>query len=116
MSKEQIYMDVAEEYGRYLGGRFKGQDGEFTGGEFRDDYLIPKLNELKSDQVLVLDFKGCVPSVGTSFLDEAFIQITKKVDHELSFLENHIVFKNADYMRDKIKLYGGPEYKVAQEI
>ena len=75
VASQEVYMDVAFEYGRYLGGRFKDKDGEFTGDEFRDDYLIPKLQNLHDNQILVLDFKGCVPSIGTSFLDEAFIKI-----------------------------------------
>ena len=110
MTKEKIYMDVAAVYGRYLGGRFKGKDGDFTGDDFRDNYLIPKLKELKDNQLLVLDFRGCVPSIGTSFLDEAFVKIIDK-GYGKEFLEDHIVFKNADYMIEKINLYGGLSYK-----
>jgi len=49
------------------GGRYRWQ-GEFSGEEFRDDFLSPPLNNGES---IVVDLNGAV-GLPSSFIDEAF--------------------------------------------
>lgn len=60
-------INVARDFGRYPGGRFKS-DGKYSGEAFRDDILVPKLKEF--DEV-VIELDGTL-GYGSSFLDEAF--------------------------------------------
>ena len=58
---------VREDFTEFPGGRYR-EDGTFSGEEFRNDFLIPALDNF--DQVLVqLDGTAGYPS---SFLEEAF--------------------------------------------
>lgn len=62
---------VAEDFSRYPGGRYR-QDGQFSGEEFRDDFLVPALERARAKGgrvVVVLDGVTGYPS---SFLEEAF--------------------------------------------
>jgi len=62
---------VATEFSRYLGGRYR-DDGPWSGEEFREDFLRPRIERaIKSHGVLHVVFDG-VAGMPTSFLEEAF--------------------------------------------
>jgi hypothetical protein len=72
---------VASEFSRHLGGRYI-VDGPASGEEFRDRYLIPKLDQaLNLDAPLVINFDG-VAGMPTSFLEEAFGGLVRKKMHD----------------------------------
>lgn len=66
----QIKIDLARDFGRYPAGRFIS-DGPYSGQRFREDFLLPKLNELPPDAELEIDLDGA-RGFGSSFLEEAF--------------------------------------------
>lgn len=66
----KIY-SVADEFTEDLGARYR-EDGDFTGEEFRDDYLLKEVEAaIKGGYVLRVNFDG-VQGTPTSFLSEAF--------------------------------------------
>ena len=60
-------IEIATNFSRYPGGRYRAL-GKFSGEQFRDDVLIPSLQE-NAEVLVVLD--GTV-GYGSSFLEEAF--------------------------------------------
>ena len=65
--KTSIEISVARDFSRFPGPRF-ARIGKFSGEEFRDKFLIPRLKEGQKITVLLDDTKG----YGSSFLEEAF--------------------------------------------
>lgn len=64
-------VNVAADFSPYLGGRYRA-DGPWSGEQFRDDVLLPKLEAaMQSNEILVVDLDG-VAGVPSSFLEEAF--------------------------------------------
>jgi hypothetical protein len=74
----QNMINVAEQFSRYPGGRFRAM-GPFSGEEFRDDMLIPALRAAMASSsgpvVVVLDGAVGYPA---SFLEEAFGGLVRK--------------------------------------
>ena len=60
-------INVAEDYSRYPAGRFR-TDGPFSGQKFREDLLVPALNDTEIVEVQLDGTAG----FGSSFLEEAF--------------------------------------------
>lgn len=58
---------IAKEFSEYPAGRYR-VDGEFSGEVFRDDHLVPKLNQY---DVVEINLDGSM-GYGSSFLEEAF--------------------------------------------
>lgn len=53
-----ITINIANEYTKTLGGRFKSE-GEFSGEDFRDGILLPKyLEAVKHNQILCINLDG----------------------------------------------------------
>lgn len=77
-------LNVATEFSRYLGGRVY-DDGPFSGQEFREKLLRPKLLEaMETGSKLRVVFDG-VAGMPTSFLEEAFgglLRTTPSLDIE----------------------------------
>lgn len=72
-----ITINIANEYTKTLGGRFKSE-GEFSGEDFRDGILLPKyLEAVKHNQILYINLDGGY-GYGSSFLEEAFGGISEK--------------------------------------
>ena len=64
-----VTIDIGNDFTKYPGGRY-AQKGPFSGEQFRDEVLVPALNEASSDKVnLLLD-----NAIGysSSFLEESF--------------------------------------------
>jgi hypothetical protein len=60
-------INVARDFSRYPSGRYRA-DSRFSGQRFRDDFIIPALQN--NDKVIV-ELDGTL-GYGSSFLDEAF--------------------------------------------
>lgn len=67
----QFVISVADEFSRYPGGRFRA-DGDASGEEFRDDYLLPKLRDARDSSGQVTVRLDGVAGYPASFLEEAF--------------------------------------------
>jgi len=69
--KGAIVINVASDFSDYPTGRYIS-DSPVSGQRFRDEFLIPKLDEaMRRGEKLVVDLDG-VQSLGSSFLEEAF--------------------------------------------
>ena len=88
---------VAEQFTNAPGGRFR-KDGDHSGEELRDDYLIPLLDE-HPEEKLTIDFDG-IYGIARSTLDEVFYGLVKK--------------KGAEVM-DRIKIVSEEEPKLVSD-
>ena len=85
---------IAEEYTRTPGARYI-DDGEFSGEDFRNNYLEPKYKDcLKKKEKLIIDFDGGY-GYGTSFLEESFGGLVRK-----GFDKEEII-KNIDFISEE---------------
>lgn len=97
---------IAKEYTDMPGGRYK-KDGEFSGEEFRDEVLIPKIKEcIKNNTVLEINLDetfGYPPS----FLEEAFGGLVRKmvVDKKELLKSLKFISEEEPYLIGKIKEY-----------
>lgn len=74
-----ITINIANEYTKTPGGRFKSE-GEFSGEDFRDSILLPKyLEAVKHNQILCINLDGGY-GYGSSFLEEAFGGLVRKLN------------------------------------
>lgn len=89
MANKQI--KIARDFSRFPAGRFNA-DGPFSGECFRDRFLEPAL---KQRQRISIDFDGCA-GFGSSFLDEAFGGIVRKLHLTQSDVKNLIELKSED--------------------
>ncbi|MGL1921960.1 MAG: STAS-like domain-containing protein [Hyphomicrobiales bacterium] len=88
MSNKELLIDFAKDYSPYPGPRHE-ELGPFSAERFRDEFLVPNL---KNGLTIVIDVKGMLGGFGSSFLDEAFIQL-KDYGVSADFAESHIVIK-----------------------
>ena len=66
-----IIINVATDFSKNIGGRYK-RDGVYSGEEFRETILIPKVQEaLKKNQNIIINLDGGY-GYPASFLNEAF--------------------------------------------
>lgn len=73
-----VQINVADEYTKMPGGRFKS-DGEFSGEDFREKYLLPRYIEArKNNEILCVNLDGGY-GYGSSFLEEAFGGLVREV-------------------------------------
>jgi len=67
----EIFLSIANDFTKTPGGRHRA-DGDYSGEEFREDFLVPKYKEaVGRGYALVVDLDG-VAGYATSFLEEAF--------------------------------------------
>lgn len=76
---------IASDFSTTPGGRYY-TDGDFTGQEFRERYLIPELDKNETIRI-VLDGAEGYPS---SFLEEAFGGLARTLKWTLSDFNKHI--------------------------
>lgn len=70
-------INIANDFSRYPAGRFP-EDGSSNGSEFRDKILWPKLEKvIANNDTLKINIDG-IRSLGSSFIDEAFVGIIRK--------------------------------------
>ena len=63
-------INIAKDFSVFPGGRYPS-DGKYSGEEFRNEYLIPKLYSLKENELLTIELDG-TRGYGSSFLEESF--------------------------------------------
>ena len=73
MKNEPFRIDIARDFSKTPGGRYR-RDGEYSGEEFRDDILDPKLSVY---ELLIIDLDGPI-GFTTSFLEEVFGGLVRK--------------------------------------
>jgi hypothetical protein len=102
---DKINISILKDFSKTPGVRYPSE-GNFSGQEFRDDILIPKVEQaIKENKHLVIDLDG-TDGLGPSFLEEAFGGLVRKgysADTLLSIME----FKSDEipYYIDDIKRY-----------
>lgn len=95
----ELKIKIAEDFSVTPGARHP-EEGEYSGQEFRETVLLPKLKEaIRNGERLVIDLDGTA-GYGTSFLEEAFGGLIR---------EEHISYddikKTLDFISDE-----DPEY------
>lgn len=70
---------VSEQFTKFPGGRLK-KNGDHSGEELRDDYIIPLL-ENNPDEKLIIDFDGII-GIAASTIDEVFYGLARKMGKE----------------------------------
>lgn len=90
-------ISIAKDFSEYVGARYKTL-GPYSGEEFRDDHLVPKLKEC--DKVTI-DMNN-VFGYGSSFLDEAFGGLIRKKHFTLQELQQklELVYDNESYITE----------------
>lgn len=90
---KDLELIIAIDFSTVPGARYP-EEGDFSGQEFRNDVLIPKIKEAMSNHVhLIIDLDGTA-GYGTSFLEEAFGGLIRIDDYSLSVLEDLFIFKS----------------------
>ena len=100
-----IHLSIANDFSKTPGVRFP-QEGEFSGEEFRDKFLIPKVEEaIKRKENLEVDLDG-TSGLGPSFLEEAYGGLIRK-GYDYGVLKATLTFKSLEvpYYEDDIKKY-----------
>ena len=96
-------ISIANDFSRYPAGRYR-EDGDFSGQRFREEMLVPKLNDLGESGQLEVTFDG-VEGLGSSFLEEAFGGLVRVAGMDKSFLDAHLkIFTDEEELRDFVRL------------
>lgn len=77
MKIETRTYNFAKEFTRFPGGRLR-KDGPFSGEEFREDVLLPLLEQFQLVKMDLSDTRG----FGSSFIDESFGEVAKRLGLE----------------------------------
>ena len=89
-----IKIDVVKEFTEAPGGRYK-TNGDFSGEEFREKILLPKLIQAEKENTkLVVDLDGGY-GYALCFLDEAFGGLVK-YHEKIDILDNIIIISKDD--------------------
>lgn len=99
-------LNVRRDFARAPGPRYRSE-GSFSGEEFREGYLLPRLKEaMAGDCVLLIDIDG-VAGFGVSFLEEAFGGLIREDGLTQSTILQHIELKSErlDYLEEEILSY-----------
>lgn len=102
-----IKISVVNDFHKRPAGRYK-LDGQYSGEAFRENLLIPKLNEaIEKKEKLIIDFDG-VSMSASSFLEEAFGGLVRlnyfKAEQLKEILE---IYSSRQVISDKIWEYIG---------
>lgn len=93
---------IAREFSEYPAGRYR-QDGDFSGEVFREDLLVPRLNQY---DVVEVDLDGSM-GYGSSFLEEAFGGLVrlKKFSKEALHRKLKFSYREDPFVIDEIWQY-----------
>lgn len=83
-------LNIGKEFSKDPAGRYY-TDGEGSGEEFREKFLLPNLKKLKPNEVLEIILDDEVEGYGSSFLVEGFAGIVK-----FGYLQSNEVLKKID--------------------
>jgi len=102
-----ITVNIAKDFTRYPSGRLK-KNGATSGEGFRELFLEPALS--KGEKVLV-EFDGTI-GYGSSFLDEAFGGLVRKLRIPQSELNENLLLKSSDpSIEEEVRQYIEDAYK-----
>lgn len=91
----QLTINIARDFSPIPGARYP-IEGDFSGQEFRQTLLAPKLKEaIKSGTVLLVDLDGTL-GYGTSFLEEAFGGLIRSDKFSFEDIAKHLDFSCYD--------------------
>jgi hypothetical protein len=103
---KNIKIQIAKDFSRTPGARFP-EEGDFSGQDFRENILLPKLKEaFKLNVKLEIDLDGTA-GMGTSFLEEAFGGLIRYNKIDYNKIKDTIIFiskSDPEYIRE-IKIY-----------
>ena len=98
---EPNVIDVAADFTRYPGGRYK-TDGIYSGARFRDDLLLP---ELRKGGTVVIKLDGTM-GYGSSFLEEVFGGLARGGEFTPEDLQSRLILETSDRsLHDEIVEY-----------
>ena len=90
-----VNISVLKDFSRTPGPRYK-EEGSFSGEEFRNNILLPKIKEaIIQKKTLLVDLDG-VSGYGTSFLEEAFGGLIRVNDIDYKTLKNTLKLKSEE--------------------
>ena len=104
----KLELIIARDFSKSPGPRDK-EEGDFSGEQFREEVLLPKLHEAQSKGcVLLVDLDGTA-GYGTSFLEEAFGGLIRNNGLSLKVIKDIVRFKSGEeeYLIDDIMTYMG---------
>jgi hypothetical protein len=81
-----VTINVARDFSRYPSGRYRS-DSRSSGEQFRDDLLVPPL---QNGARVIVELDGTL-GYGSSFLDEAFGGLRRERQFSSSFLASSLV-------------------------
>ena len=100
-----IQLSIANDFSKTPGVRYP-EEGEFSGQQFREDFLEPKVDEaISKEDNLERDLDG-TSGLGPSFLEEAFGGLIRE-GYDYGQLMSIFIFKSDEvpYYVDDIKKY-----------
>ena len=93
---------IAVDFSRIPGARYP-EEGDFSGQEFRQTILLPKLQEaIKKKEMLTINLDGTA-GLGTSFLEESFGGLIRVDKFDIESLKNTLEFiseEDPDYITE----------------
>lgn len=90
-----LIVNIARDFSRSPGGQFKS-DGTFSGEQFRDEVLVPKIKEAQnSSGHVVIQLDGTY-GYASSFLDEAFGGLVRKGLFDRRALSHVLIFESTE--------------------
>lgn len=106
-----IHLSIANDFSKTPGVRYP-QEGKFSGQEFRQDVLIPRVKEaIENDDTLEIDLDGTY-GLGPSFLEEAFGGLIRE-GFDYNLLMKILKFKSIEvpYYIEDVKKYMKEAYE-----
>lgn len=101
-------LDIGEDFSKDPQGRFRS-DSNSSGEAFREDVLLPALQNLGAGEKLIIVLDTGVESYGSSFLTEGFAGVVKYGYYQASDVLSRLEFQYSDedfsFFRDKIIKY-----------
>lgn len=92
---KRINLSISKDFSPTPGGRYKAE-GDNSGEEFRDLLLFPKFKEaMEKKAKLMIDLDGCM-GFPSSFLDESFGGLARKLNLQSDKILEIIEFKSDD--------------------
>ena len=101
-----IKLNIARDFSRCPGARYKNE-GDFSGEEFRENFLLPKLNNaITAHCKLIVDLDGSA-GYSTSFLEEAFGGLIRHNNISYDVINDTIIIKSEEdpSYKDDIMFY-----------
>lgn len=95
-------INIAVDFSRIPGARYP-EEGDFSGQEFRQTILLPKLQEaIKKKEMVTINLDGTA-GLGTSFLEESFGGLIRVDKFDIESLKNTLEFiseEDPDYITE----------------